>query len=138
MNRAYTQSVKEHCGVHFRALQELAGILETRPLGFHERNSAERSMQVVVEACIGLAKHCCRKAGHDILGDAAGCAMVSLELIDTQVITAEQLRGAIGMRNAIVHDYLNLDWALIEQVLRERAFLTLGAYVDAAIAFLED
>lgn len=137
MNRAYTESVKEHCSVHFQALEELAGILESRPLGFHERNSAERSIQVIVEACIGLAKHCCRKAGRDILGDATGCAMSSLELIGSEVIAANRLRGAIGMRNAIVHDYLNLDWRLIEQVLRERAFLGLGDYVNAATAFLD-
>ena len=136
MNRAYTASVREHCSVHFDAPRELADILDSRALGFHERNSAERSIQVIVEACIGLAAHCCRKAGRAVLGDAAGCALTSLELIGADAITPEQLRGAIGMHNALVHDYLNLDWRLIEQVLRERAFLALDGYLEAAIAFL--
>jgi uncharacterized protein YutE (UPF0331/DUF86 family) len=137
MNRAYTASVREHCRVHFQALLELANTLDSRALGFHERNSAERSIQVITEACIGLARHCCRKAGREVLGDAAGCAMSSLEIIGTDAIAPEQLRGALGMRNAIVHDYLNLDWGLVEQVLRERAFLALDGYVEAAIGFLD-
>lgn len=136
MNRAYTESVREHCQLHLEALHELAAILDRRPLGFHERNSAERSIQVVVEACIGLAKHCCRKAGRAVLGDAAACALTSLELIGPSAIEAERLRGAIGMRNAIVHDDLNLDWQLLEQVLRERAFAALLPYIDAAIDYL--
>lgn len=136
MNRTYTDSVQEHCRVHLEALNDLSDTLSARELTFHERNSAERSIQIVVEACIGLSKHCCRKAGKTVLGDATAGAIASLELFGPGVISADDLRGAIGMRNAIVHDYLNLDWGLIEEVIRERYYQRLQSYIDAAIGFL--
>src|SRR5690606_41691548 len=38
------------------------------------------------------------------------------DLLNSQIPHA-LLKGALGMRNAIVHDYLNLDWTRIEAVL---------------------
>lgn len=40
------------------------------------------------------------------------------------------MRGAVGMRNAIIHDYLNLDWAIIEPVLKQRAYKIVAEYVS--------
>lgn len=44
--------------------------------------------------------------------------------------------AAIGMRNAIVHDYLNLDWALIQKVNDDRRFTRLGKIVEHCCSLL--
>lgn len=62
--------MKEHTQEHIESLLELNKVLATRSLSFLERSAAERSVQVVVEACIGLSKHVCKKAEKQVLGDA--------------------------------------------------------------------
>jgi len=136
MNTAYLQSIFEHTNEHIEALDELSELLPQRSLTFHERNSAQRSIQVVVEACIGLSKHTLKSAQKQVLGDAASTALKALELLPTSAITPAELKGAIGMRNAIVHDYLNMDWALLEAVLKQQDYHKLKAFIQAASTHL--
>jgi uncharacterized protein YutE (UPF0331/DUF86 family) len=138
MNNHYTLAVIEHTNEHFEALEELVDKLKAQqPLTFHERNSAERSLQIIVEACIGLSKHICKKANKQTLGEASANAIKALELLPSQPITPAELKGAIGMRNAIVHDYLNLDWQLVEAVLIQQNHLKLKSFILAATQNLE-
>ena len=141
MNKAYTESMLEHTSEHFEALAEIASILEARSLTFIERNAVERSMQVLVESCIGLSKHVCKKAGRQVLGEAKATALKALEILESsrgQSIGVDPLtlQGAVGMRNAIVHDYLNLDWALVVGVVREGEHLKLKCFIAAAAEYL--
>lgn len=53
------------------------------------------------------------------------CAQKALSLLPEQPVKPETLKGAIGMRNAIVHDYLDLDWELVQGVIKQKAFLEL-------------
>jgi len=78
-----------------------------------ERSAAERSLQILAGAAIGISKHTNRKLGVPERNDATSSATQLLEQSPCAGITKEEIRGAIGMRNAIVHDYLNLDWKLI-------------------------
>ncbi len=48
------------------------------------------------------------------------------------------MRGAVGMRNAIIHDYLNLDWRLLEDVLAEGRYRRVEAFVVETSARLLD
>lgn len=128
--------MKEHTQEHIESLLELNKVLATRSLSFLERSAAERSVQVVVEACIGLSKHVCKKAEKQVLGDANMCAQKALSLLPEQPIKPETLKGAIGMRNAIVHDYLDLDWELVQGVIKQKAFLELRSFIHAAADYL--
>jgi uncharacterized protein YutE (UPF0331/DUF86 family) len=146
MSSAYTESVLELTQEHFEALGELGDTLRQRQLSFIERNSAERSIQVLVEACIGLSKHICKASGRQILGDASANAQKAVDILQAQqganvagIVDQQALKhllGAIGMRNAIVHDYLNLDWELVAQVILSKAYLRLNPFILAATAYL--
>jgi len=141
MNKAYTESVLEHTTEHFESLAEIASILEARSLTFIERNAVERSMQVLVESCIGLSKHVCKKAGRQVLGEAKATALKALEILESSLgrvtgVDPLTLQGAIGMRNAIVHDYLNLDWSLVVAVVRQGEHLKLKRFIAAATEYL--
>jgi uncharacterized protein YutE (UPF0331/DUF86 family) len=142
MNSTYTESVLELTEEHFEALNELGTILLQRQLSFIERNAAERSIQVVAEACIGLAKHICKKSGRQVLGDTSASTQKAVEILQaTQKLeerTPKHLLGAIGMRNAIVHDYLNLDWDLVAHVITNQDYLKLKNFIQAASIYLSE
>jgi uncharacterized protein YutE (UPF0331/DUF86 family) len=40
------------------------------------------------------------------------------------------------MRNAIVHDYLNLDWQLLAAVIERKKYHNLQGFIQAAVGFL--
>ena len=43
------------------------------------------------------------------------------------------MHGAVGVRNAIIQDYLNLDWNKLEAVLKEQKEQNTGAYTKKYI-----
>lgn len=116
---AYCTALIEQVSIHAQLLDQIA---EKKELGLLERSAAERSLQILAEAVIGISKHSNRKLGLPERSDAASSATQLLEQSLCPGVTKEEIRGAIGMRNAIVHDYLNLDWKLIEQVIREHRY----------------
>ena len=89
-------------------LDELAELAQQQPLRKFERLAAERCLQITVNAAISASVHCCKKAGKSASGDAYRNLMTAHDLLNSP-IPHSVLKGALGMRNAIVHDYLNLD-----------------------------
>ena len=57
MDNTYVFSMQEHLEEIKSDLQGLHDISNTRALGRYEYRAAERSLQVLIEACIGIAKH---------------------------------------------------------------------------------
>ncbi|QIL88444.1 DUF86 domain-containing protein [Microbulbifer sp. SH-1] len=86
-------------------------------------------MQILVEAAIGAAKHTNRKLKLPERTDAASSIIQLLENQPIVDVTAKEMKGAVDMRNAIVHDYLNLDWELIQEVISAGKYLKLEQFV---------
>lgn len=88
-----------------------------------EWNGLEHTLQLLVENAIGKAKHLLRLSGqtpapvnaYDAFAALHKAGMCSESDVD---IWAK----AIGMRNAIVHEYLNVDRELIREVLNSGAY----------------
>jgi len=137
MNEAYVISMRQHVQEQLETLNELAEITKRQPLRKIERLAVERSLQIVIEAAIGVAKHCCKKAGKTHSGDAYKNLLTAHDLLNSNIPHAA-LKGAAGMRNAIVHDYLNLDWARIEAVIVNQQYLTLGDFIEAGLTYLSN
>jgi len=131
---AYIAALKEQLAVHCRQLDSLSAI--TRPLTQIERSAAERSLQILVESAIGSAKHLNKKEGlPERLDSYQTIVQLSEELgIDPNYLP--QLKGAIGMRNAIVHDYLNLDWELIQAVLDQQHYRRVADFIHDVCRYL--
>jgi uncharacterized protein YutE (UPF0331/DUF86 family) len=103
-----------------------------------EQTAAERSLQILVESAIGCAKHLNKKGS---LPDRLDSYQSMQQVIEAYGISPDylpQLKGAIGMRNAIVHDYLNLDWALIQTVLDKQQHQRLTDFVTEVCTYLND
>jgi len=135
MNEAYVISMRQHVQEQLETLSELAETTKRQPLRKIERLAAERSLQIMIEAAIGVAKHCCKKAGKTHSGDAYKNLLTAHDLLNSN-IPHSALKGAAGMRNAIVHDYLNLDWARIEAVIVNQQYQTLGDFIEAGLSYL--
>ncbi len=73
-------------------------------------DSAERNIQVAVQACLDIANHIVAALGLD--RSFNDTSEVFFELSQEKIIPeslAEKLIKAVGYRNVIVHDYLEVD-----------------------------
>ena len=90
-------------------LSEIRAILALRTLSNLEYRAAERILQVSIEASIGVAKHWAKTlAGHTPQDAYQAFEFLVLrgELCPDTLICWSKL---IGLRIALVHDYLNID-----------------------------
>lgn len=124
MDNTYIESMTAHLNQLEKELEGLSKIVQERSLGQYEYRAAERTLQITIEACIGIAKHWCKK----IDGIAPISAYQAFErLAEHKVIESNknQWKQIIGMRNALVHDYLNIDHNVIEYLLSSLQYLAL-------------
>ena len=79
-----------------------------------EQAGVLRALQVLIENAIGKAKHLLKAKGLavPVSGYDAFANLVSQQWIDSADLP--QWNAAVGLRNRIVHDYMNID---MEQVL---------------------
>ncbi len=128
--KAYVYAINEQIAQHFNALDELSGLARQRPLTFNERSACERSLQVVVEAAIGCSKHYLKSTNKPVPAEARAAIERVYERLAITEPDISIMRGAIGMRNAIIHDYLNLDWQIIDPVLKEGKYQQVQGYIQ--------
>lgn len=92
----------------------------------HTRMAAERALQLAIQACIDIAAHMVAELGlrtpEDYRGTFRGLA--DADLLDREL--AQRLGDAAGMRNILVHEYLEIDarqvWRALERLDDLRAF----------------
>ena len=136
MNNTYTASMRDHISQVTSELDGLSTILGERAFTTYEYRAAERTLQVLVEACIGIAKHWSRKVCHSAPADAY-TAFNNLSRLGNMSVNAHDWRAIIGMRNALVHDYLNVDPRVIEGVIQSKRYFALAEFAFAGLAALD-
>jgi uncharacterized protein YutE (UPF0331/DUF86 family) len=113
-----------------RLASELGGVLaEVRqllqaqhPLSKLEQSGALHAIQVLTENSIGKAKVILKSQGHTVPVSAYD-AFSKLHALG--YINADQLRdwtAAIGMRNRIVHEYLNVSMTVVEEIIVKQQY----------------
>lgn len=99
--------------------------------------ATERLLQVFTELCIGLAKHCLKK----VQGHSAADAYQTFSLLKEHgIISSEELmqwKKIIGMRNGLVHDYLNIDLLIIEHIVKQKQYSQLDEFSSKAVDILQ-
>ena len=100
-------------------LLEIRAILAERLLSNLEYRAAERTLQVTIEACIGIAKQWAKAlAGHSPQ-DAYQAFEILVQRGELAPDSLSGWRKIIGLRNALVHDYLNIDPEIIRSVIAQ-------------------
>jgi len=125
MDNPYILSMHEHLNELHSELQGLTDIISQRDLNRYEYRAAERTLQILIEACIGIAKHW----NYALYKTAPADAYAAFEKLSQQGIEGIndiEWRKIIGMRNALVHDYLNIDPQIIKALLKKAAYVGNG------------
>ncbi|WP_428357395.1 type VII toxin-antitoxin system HepT family RNase toxin [Methyloprofundus sp.] len=125
MLNIYVDAIQQHVQESVEDLDTLHDILKQRSWTRVERKGAERLLQTLVEACIGVSRHWLKQQNKVLPTDAYGVfkKLMELQLIPTE--DAQEWQRIIGMRNAIVHDYLNLDEKIIKTIVVDKMYLKL-------------
>lgn len=137
MDNTYLYSMREHLCELKSELQGLTKIMEQRDLSRYEYRASERTLQILIEACIGIAKHW----NYGLSNIAPADAYSAFENLSQQGITSindVEWRKIIGMRNALVHDYLNIEPEIIRVVIKKSTYIALFAFADKGLIALED
>lgn len=97
-------------------------LLSERTLSRLEQNGVLHSIQVLVENAIGKAKQIIKASGKAVPVSAYDSFML---LSDLRIISETELplwNAAIGLRNRIVHDYMNIDLALVMNLVKAEQY----------------
>ncbi|MDF0535628.1 DUF86 domain-containing protein [Shewanella sp. A32] len=129
-DNAYITSLRQSLSRYQAELSEIKSLLGERALSNLEYRAAERTLQVSIEACIGIAKHWAKAlAGHSPQ-DAYQAFEILCQRGQQPVDGLTGWRKVIGLRNALVHDYLNIDPEIIRSVIAQ-------SYTDQLFTFAE-
>jgi uncharacterized protein YutE (UPF0331/DUF86 family) len=132
MDKHYRDAMIEH----ITELEEELGEYRSHVLGESAINlmayrAIERAMQLLIEACIGIAKQSIKGKGKQVPSDARK-AFEKMTELGMDVVTSDW-KSIIGMRNALVHDYLNLDRDKVLDIIRSNQHRVLIEFARLAL-----
>ncbi|MCQ8103066.1 DUF86 domain-containing protein [Methylomonas sp. SURF-2] len=136
MDETYVFSMREHLAELKSELQGLTDIANQRALSRYEYRAAERTLQVLIEVCIGIAKHW----NYFFFKTAPADAYAAFEKLSRQGVERVndvEWRKIIGMRNALVHDYLNIEPEIIRAVIKKAAYKGLLEFAEYGLTILQ-
>lgn len=87
-----------------------------------EQSGVLHALQVLTENAIGKAKQLLKASGESVPVSAydAFASLARLGKIDQADL--EEWNSAIGLRNRIVHDYMNVDMSLVLQLISQKQY----------------
>jgi uncharacterized protein YutE (UPF0331/DUF86 family) len=137
VDNAYISALRLSLTRYQAELLELRTLLSQRALTNLEYRAAERTLQVSIEACIGVAKHWAKA----LAGHSPQDAYQAFEILAQRgAQPAEGLAGwrkVIDLRNVLVHDYLNIDPEIIRNVIGQRYSDQFFAFAEQGLNWLE-
>lgn len=132
LDSAYRDAMREHLGQLAEELLEIKALLSQQGhLSAIAYRAAERNLQLLIEACIGIAKQSLKAQGLQVPSDARK-AFSKLNSLGLDSSGADWNR-VIGMRNALVHDYLNLEPERIVEVIRNDKYTELLKFAQSIL-----
>jgi len=135
MDNTYIFSMQEQLERLESELNGLNAIIVQRPLNRYEYRAAERTLQLLIESCIGIAKHWSYALTKTASADAYN-AFEKLTQAGVEEVEPIKWRKIIGMRNALVHDYLNIEPEIIRVVIKQSNYQALFQFAKRGILAL--
>lgn len=104
-------------------------IVSGEPLSRLEQSAVLHALQVLIKNAIGKSKHLLKSIGESVPVSAYD-AFASLERCGS--ITSQELtpwNASIGLRNRIVHDYMNIDIGFIYELIKSYRHQFIGEFL---------
>ncbi len=101
-----------------------------------EIRAVKNSMQVIVENAIGKAKRILKHYNCPVIaqkGSDAFSFMYEIGLIDDD--TYSTMRSAIGLRNAMIYDYMNFNDDILMQVMKTKKYENVTSFLMSDIKY---
>jgi len=132
---SYIRAQQEHLDRCEEGLDDLKDLLAQREWTSFEEAAAERYLQILIESCIGVAKHWAKKETGYVYSEArqAFASLADRGLIESRI----PWRGIIGLRNVLVHDYLEVDPEIVQDVIKNAHYHDLLSFGRTALKALE-
>jgi uncharacterized protein YutE (UPF0331/DUF86 family) len=123
ISQAYLTAQRQHLTDCELDLQALAELLERRAWTRLERSAAERTLHLLIESCIGIAKQRARQ----LTGKPCENVMSAFERLHDAEPDATPIpwRRVVGLRNVLVHDYLEVDNRIVKSVIQQNHYHSL-------------
>jgi len=104
-------------------------ILSGAPLTNLEQSGVLHALQVLIENAIGKAKNLLKSKEIEVPVSAydAFASLAQHGIIQAQEL--EQWNSTIGLRNRIVHDYMNIDIRLIYELITKDRYLVIAGFL---------
>ncbi len=129
----YQASILEHTEQCIHKLDNFFTLLSKEKLTDTDYLAIERLLQVLIEAGIGFAKQWLKHLGKPVHINAYENmqALCDLDLMDDKELTT--WKSMIGLRNVLVHDYLNIDRNIIQAVLKQQAYHAVIQFIQYGV-----
>lgn len=131
---AYLAEVEDHVAAYREELDALAAQAVSGELTSRDFLALERLLQVVIEAAIGIAKRWVNQSGRVTPVDGYRAFESLVELRHLPSGSLMEWRKVIGLRNALVQDYLNLDREVLLSVLKGGHYRRVVEFIALAAA----
>ncbi|MCW3488909.1 type VII toxin-antitoxin system HepT family RNase toxin [Dethiobacter alkaliphilus] len=122
-------------------LQELATYelisWEEYSASFRHRRTVERLIQLIVDVAVDINTHTVVDEGHSPPKDAYSSFFEAAKLGIFPHAFAKKIAPSTGERNIIVHEYEQIDDAVIYHSIKD-ALKLYSQYIDMVLEFLED
>ena len=136
-DNAYITALRLSLARYQAELLELRTLLGQRALSNLEYRAAERTLQVSIEACIGIAKHWSKA----LAGHSPQDAYQAFEILAQRGVqppeSLSNWRKVVGLRNALVHDYLNIDPEIVRSIIAQGYSDQLFDFAEQGLAWLK-
>lgn len=104
-------------------------IQQSKPLSKLEQNGILHCLQVLAENAIGKARHLLKAAGQPIPISAYDAMQKLAQLQNWPATQVQQWNAIIGMRNRIVHEYMNINIDLVMQLVAQQKYLLITDFL---------
>ncbi|WP_347330842.1 type VII toxin-antitoxin system HepT family RNase toxin [Marinimicrobium locisalis] len=118
----YLQETATQAEKHRRLLESAATRLENGSLSELEQQGVLHSLQVIIENAIGKARHLLKANQKNVPVSAYDVISAAMDNGLLPKDQSSEWAAVIGLRNRIVHDYLNVDFAVIEGLMKEKRY----------------
>jgi len=130
----YLKEVVFHLDEYVIELNELS---QVDILNSRDYRATERLLQLLTEVSIGLAKHWLKSIKKESGSNAYQIFVALQDIGAISDIELVEWRKIIGLRNSLVHDYLNVDKSIIKTIVKNEKYQTLVSFCEQAVDALQ-